>query len=430
MVDRIQHIRILACLSVMGLMTTCVSAQSVTYTDHISPIIATQCLPCHREGEAGPFPLETYEQVREHSRLIEKVTTQGIMPPWKADPAYCHYANERILTAKQIDMIRQWVSSGCPRGKGVAAVYKPSHYDLPKPDMVVKFKKPYKIVGDNYDWFITYIQQIELPENTWLKAIRVVPGNKKMVHHLRVDLDTTDKFVPYADADGFASTNLLDNTRSQASISFLGDYVPGISPLVYPDGMGYRLPSRAYIMINVHYSPSAADEYDQSEVHLYFYPKEKPPVRIVEHINYSAPKEVLKKIDHDSVETFSFATAPISKAYSLLSIQPHMHLIGKSVKIFATTPTGDTIPMCYIPDWDFNWQENYYLSKPVILPIHSVLHAIGVYDNTTKNIRNPDNPPKDAYFNKSMLTKNEMFDFYLKVTEYQHGDERLDLSRK
>lgn len=422
----------MTCLGIVSLMSSYISAQTeVTYTGQIAPIIYKNCSPCHRQGEIAPFRMDTYEQVAAKSKQIQYVINKGLMPPWKADPHYCHYLNERILTRDEIAKINTWINNKCPRGNGKPAVPDIQKPDaLSAPDMVVKFKKPYKIVGDNYDWFITYIQRITLPPNTWLRAIKIVPGNRKLVHHCRVDFDTTELFIPFADADGFASTNQLDNTRSTPAISFVGDYVPGISPLIYPGSMGFKLPERSYIMINVHYSPSSVVEYDQTEVQLFFYPAGQPPARRIEHVNYSAPKDVLHKIDHDSVETFAFATAPLAKDYSLISIQPHMHLFGQSIKIFATSPAGDTIRMCYIPDWDFYWQENYYLKRPVKLPAGSILHAVGVYDNTSKNPRNPDNPPKDVFFNRSMLTINEMFDFYLKVTEYQKGDENLDLGKK
>lgn len=60
---------------------------------------------------------------------------------------------------------------------------------------------------------------------------------------------------------------------------------------------------------------------------------------------------------------------------SLLSVLPHMHLLGKSFKSFAITPDGDMIPLIHIPDWDFNWQQTYQFNNLLKIPRGSVIYA-------------------------------------------------------
>jgi len=43
------------------------AAQSVTFYRQIAPILFEHCAPCHRPGEAGPFPLLTYEDARKRA---------------------------------------------------------------------------------------------------------------------------------------------------------------------------------------------------------------------------------------------------------------------------------------------------------------------------------------------------------------------------
>jgi len=83
--------------------------EKVNFNQHIAPIIHTNCTPCHRPGEVGPFSLITYEDVAKRSKFIKEVTRTRYMPPWFADPAFQHYQNERLLTQQEIDLIARWV---------------------------------------------------------------------------------------------------------------------------------------------------------------------------------------------------------------------------------------------------------------------------------------------------------------------------------
>ena len=76
-----------------------------TFTKDVAPILRKNCQTCHRAGEAAPFPLLTYEEVRPWASSIKLVVQQKIMPPWFADPAYGHFSNDRALTAKEISTL-------------------------------------------------------------------------------------------------------------------------------------------------------------------------------------------------------------------------------------------------------------------------------------------------------------------------------------
>ena len=44
--------------------------------------MSKKCQSCHRPGQAGPFSLETYEQVYQRREMIRFVLEKNIMPPW------------------------------------------------------------------------------------------------------------------------------------------------------------------------------------------------------------------------------------------------------------------------------------------------------------------------------------------------------------
>ena len=92
------------------------AATAVTFTETIAPIILQNCASCHRPGEAAPFSLLTYEDVRKKGALITAVTKSGYMPPWHAEHGYGEFADERRLTPDQIALIDAWVKQGMPQG--------------------------------------------------------------------------------------------------------------------------------------------------------------------------------------------------------------------------------------------------------------------------------------------------------------------------
>src|SRR5215471_17718352 len=90
--------------------------ENPTFAEDIAPIIFKNCAPCHRPGEAGPFPLLTYENVVNKAKTIAAVTKARYMPPWPADPSYSHFIGERVLKDVEIQMIKRWAANGTPAG--------------------------------------------------------------------------------------------------------------------------------------------------------------------------------------------------------------------------------------------------------------------------------------------------------------------------
>src|SRR5712692_4448510 len=81
-----------------------------------APILYEHCVQCHRPGQVAPFALLTYHDAAKRADLIATVTAKRLMPPWKAVAGYGHFLDERRLSGKQIDLIRQWTESGAAEG--------------------------------------------------------------------------------------------------------------------------------------------------------------------------------------------------------------------------------------------------------------------------------------------------------------------------
>jgi len=79
----------------------------------------------------------------------------------------------------------------------------------------------------------------------------------------------------------------------------------------------------------------------------------------------------------------------------LFSIQPHMHVRGRSIRYTAVFPDGREEELLNVPHYDFNWQIVYQYAKRVTLPAGTTIRVDATWDNSTKNRYNP-SPEKEV----------------------------------
>ena len=137
----------------------------------------------------------------------------------------------------------------------------------------------------------------------------------------------------------------------------------------------------------MHYHPDGKEETDQSCIGLYF--TDKPPVRTSSMIVIGVLNLDIAAGEKAHLEKDSY-TLPVDA--DVESIYEHMHLIGKTCRLWAELPDHTIRPLIKINDWDFSWQATYHLKERMKLPKGSVLHAEWTHDNTAENFRNPNNP--------------------------------------
>ena len=180
-------------------------------------------------------------------------------------------------------------------------------------------------------------------------------------------------------------------------------------------------------MRDIHYGPSPVETEDQSYFNVFTDKQNAPHYGL--QLGTLGISEIIPPliIPPNEVKTFTTKTV-IDEDISLLTIEPHMHLLGKSFKAFAATPDGRTIPLINIPDWNFRRQYFYTFPKMVKIPKGPTTAAIGVYDNTANNLNNPFSPPQTVIgTNNSMRVTDEMFQFIIAYVPYKLGDENLSL---
>ena len=404
---------------------------ALNFSEDISPIIYNNCTTCHRPNEIGAFlPFENYQDVYNNRGLIAYViagdddTRHGnpIMPPWPPDREYSTLLNERYLEDDEIQLVLDWVDQGAEQGDPNLEYPIPDYPDgsnLGEADLIFEMEESHFVEGNYEDDYRCFVFSLDNQEDIQMSAIEFRPGNREAVHHAIIT------YIPHGDADhlenedneygyecygGFGLTTTTD---------LIGGYAPGLSSVEYPQNIGRTIPANSDIIVQVHYAPLLTDQEDRSSINIFF--KDEPIEREVNQTIFSYWAFALPP----NQETTVTRTLSVSESVSMVNILPHCHLLGKSWEIYATTSQGDTIPIIKIPDWDFDWQSFYYPEYLLKIPGGSTITATCIYDNTTSNPDNPNNPPQWVFPGDG--THDEMFFIPIEFIPYQEGDEEIYL---
>lgn len=406
--------------------------QDLTYRE-IQPILKKNCLQCHKKDGIAPITFGTYKDVVKSALLIKKVILIGYMPPWKPDPTYTHFTDERILPSEDKAKLIAWIDNQCPKGSTPAATNEKSEKPTSEQNGIT-FTLPFNIhiAASTRDTNVWVEMPYQLEKDTFVSSYEFVTSKKNGIHHaLFVVNDATD--LPgnnYYEEDFFDGKKMNHRVFNNSVLSLMGGWVPGSTPYALPGGIGYYLPRRGIISFQIHYGPPAKSFDDCFSVKLTYSTERIKRIVMVRKygtgggINEPYPPLL---VPPDSVMHFALESQ-LSDSFSLMAVGPHMHLLGKKFTAWILKPNGDTIPLIRINDWDFNWQGFYYLPHLMKIEKGSVLQADVVLDNTNNNIRNPNNPPR--YVRDGNDTKDEMIQLVVLLVPYRKGDEELQMRGK
>lgn len=390
----------------------------VTFTRDIAPIVFQHCAACHREGEAAPFPLLTYEDVQSHANQIVDVTASRFMPPWLPEPGHGELRGERRLTEKQILMFQKWAQAGTPRGDLQHLPEPPQFtpgWQLGTPDLIVTMPEPYTLPADGLDVYRNFVIPIPIQETRWVRGMELRPGNARPVHHafMLVDSSNSSRRRDAEDAEpGFEG---MDTAGATAPAGQFISWQPGKMFKPGDDEVAWRLDPGTDLVLQLHMQPTGKPEAIQPSVGFFFAdgPGTKHPQKLV---------LLSKDIDIPAGE----ANYTVREQYRLpvdvdvLAILPHAHYLGKRLEAFARLPNGSKRPLLLIKEWDFNWQGDYQYKEPVFLPAGSVLTMHYTYDNSADNVRNPNHPPRRVTY--GLNSTDEMAELWLQVLPRHPAD--------
>lgn len=408
-------------LIILVFISSYVFGQSPNYSEDIAPIIYNKCLQCHHTGGIGPLSLETYPNAVSNAGLIQHVVSSGEMPPWPPDTIYQRFAYENILSIDEIAKITDWITSGVPLGDTNLLPQMPifsNNSNFGPADLEIQIPTYSSTATSNSDDYVCISIPSGLVQDRQVRAIEVIPGNIEIVHHVLVAINEF----------GSPSTTITPNCMAPIGGDQVYTYAPGSLPIEFPidslNKFGIEIPANSSIELGMHYPEGTFGQLDSTKVKFYFYPQNTAIREIYTEylITEGLPPDPPFSIPANQITQMSSSYGPIINDISVMSIFPHMHLLGKDMECFAVTPTNDTINLIRINKWDFEWQGAYLYKQFIKIPAGSIIYAFGTYDNTA-SITNP-NP---VLVQSGLNTDDEMFVFIFQFLDYQIGDENIVL---
>jgi thiol-disulfide isomerase/thioredoxin/mono/diheme cytochrome c family protein len=411
----------------------------VTYHRDVLPILQAHCQQCHRPGEVGPFSLMTYKQAVTWAHDIKEYTQSRKMPPWKP-VAGVAFHNERRLSEQELKTLAAWVDDDTPQGDPKDAP-KPREFtdgwQLGKPDLVLTVPEDMVVGAAGRDLFRCFVLPTGLTEDKYIVAVEVRPGNKRIVHHTLNFFDTTGQARKLAQKEkdrtkkpdekdrgpGYSVAMGIGFIPSPDKFGGLGGWAPGQLARQLPAGYGYPLPKGSDVVLQVHYHRNGRLEKDRTSIGLYFAKSNKGirpfKAAVIPGLFLAIPAGAEKYRVTGSIECLEEG--------DLRSVMPHMHMLGKQIKVTMTQPGGKPQTLIDIHDWDYNWQETYFLKAPIKVQSGTKFVVEAIYDNTDRNPNNPFKPAQWVRFGEQ--TDNEMCFVFLGLTNDDTTSRRFRFSR-
>jgi Flp pilus assembly protein TadD len=401
------------------------ATRAVTFSGDVAPIVHEHCVSCHHPGGAGPFSLIRYEEVRKHARDIAKVTKSRYMPPWPPERGDVRFVGERGLTDAQIEVVQRWVAQNMLEGDASAVAAPPAFpegWQLGQPDVVLTMPHAYTLSAEGGDVFRNFVFPVPGVGSRHVRAIEILAGNKRIVHHANVIVDRTGTSRRRDEADrevGFEGMDVeIASDQFEPDSHFLF-WKPGTPPTLEPDDMAWRIDRGTDLVLNMHLQPSGKPEQLRPSIGLHF--TDRAPTRF----------PMLLQLEHDGaidippgVREFEITDSyELPVDVDLIALYPHAHYLGQDLVGTVVLPDGTRKTLIHIADWDLNWQAVYRLASPLFLPRGSVVSMRFRYDNSSANPRNPNEPPRRVVAGNR--SSDEMGHLWIQVAPKRRDDLNL-----
>jgi len=373
-----------------------------TFAEHVAPIVFSNCASCHRPSEVGPFPLLTYEDVRKRAKMIDRVVSRRLMPPWHPVEGHGEFADELALSAAEIELIHGWVEAGAPEGDPRRTPPPPKFVDgwqLGEPDVVVTMPKGFDVPAGGPDIYRNFVIPLGFREERWLTAIEVRPSARSVLHHVLFFVDESGEARRIDGQDGKPGFRRMvgggENQLLGADTAGLGGWAVGGMPRHLPMGLARRIPKGADFVLQSHFHPTGKAETEQTVLGLHF--ADRPSQRTMVNLQLPPLFGVSAGLDVPAGEDeFKLRDAfELPVAAEAVMVGGHAHLVCTQMQAWVTRPGAkERESVFWIDRWDFDWQNQYQYREPLQLPAGTRVDVELTYDNSSSNPNNPHDPPQ------------------------------------
>ena len=362
--------------------------RTVTYHEHVVPVLQKNCQSCHRPGEAAPFSMLTYQDTRPWAASMKRAVVSRKMPPWHADPSVGHFANDRRLSQEEIDTIARWADGGAPEGdpkKAPAPLTFLEGWNIGQPDKILEMPQAFSVPATgtiDYQWIV---MPTGLEKDTWIEGVEVRPGDRSVVHHVIAFYRRPGSSWLVDAKPGIPTPKGSGDSEAGMSDGAIGGYVPGLPAGRLPAGRAIFLPAGSDIVLQVHYNATGKPTTDRTKVGIVFAKNEVVErsfqIGVVNPGFVIPPGDPSYRVDADTT---------VDSDVRVIGFTPHMHLRGKSFEFRAVLPDGSREVLLRVPKYDFNWQLTYDLAQERVFPRGTKFEATATFDNSENNKFNPD----------------------------------------
>ena len=357
-----------------------------TYYQDVAPILASNCVSCHREGGSGPFVLDSYDDVESLGLLVEDSVVHRRMPPFHADNSgECQsFEHSPWLSDEAVDTISSWVQQGMPAGE-------PVDIELPSFDEPL-FEGTHSVTFETYqadfselpDDYRCFVVDPQVTSPGYLTGFEVLPSNREIAHHmiLYAPIDAAALSEAYArdDADPEAGYQCYGGPGIDSRM--IAPWAPGSDQWYYPEGTGVIMEEGQILILQMHYSNAGDESLDATTVNLHIQEtvEEELWTEFYVHSDIRIPPGEPSHVEslNQKIRRFSGYDGPIS----LRAVGPHLHKMGIASSATLIREDGTSSCLIDVPHYDFNWQRVYPLREPLVLQPDDRMEIECVYDST------------------------------------------------
>ena len=350
---------------------------TLTFADHVAPIIYDKCVECHRPGSIAPMSLIDYATVRAWAPLIKDRVVNRKMPPYFIDKTVGvqGFKDDRSLTDEQIATIVRWVDSGAAEGNPDNLPPIPSFADNlawtiegemgRPPDLIVPIPEPFTVPPDSPNWWMTFFSDTGLTEDRWIQAFETKPSAEgfPVVHHAVTSME-------FPEGGG----------------GFLSEYALGKTSDINPPGTGQLIKAGTRLRWNIHYasSPDGQAHTDMTRLALWFLPEGEEPEHVLVRSHMADNEDLDLPGGEESIRTDGYEF--LDKNIRITTFQPHLHNLGtrQCIEVIYQDNRRQTLSCAF---WDFGWHIAYHYAEEVqpLIPKGSMLHVTSWYNNSNSN---------------------------------------------
>jgi hypothetical protein len=347
----------------------------ISYARTIAPIVEARCTTCHQPGGIGPMPLTNYEQIKGFSPMIREVIRTHRMPPYQLDETVGAFQDDGRLSPQQMKTLVHWIDAGAPRGAGEDPLKKAGlpapDWPLGKPDKIVEIPAVKIPASGVLDYQYPSVKNV-MTEGRWLKASAYQISDRQSVHHI---------------LSGVASSDTAEGATVGPFTTLLYAFVPGVGYQKAPEGSAVWVPAGSGLAFQAHYTTYGKATTESTKLGLYFLPKGEEPKypRRAHGILDNSIEITAGEAEHKET-----AYVELPKDAVIYGFTPHSHKRGVSANVSIRYPNGKEEMLLAMPRYNFNWQGDYLLAKPLLAPAGSKIITHWVYDNSANNPENPD----------------------------------------